>query len=317
MGAERSLDALSGDALRQRHTEPGHPVEHRAADPGFGLLGRQCPGAQAATDDNFVAEHGGLPKRAPAVADRLLPAQAPLVPDRLDVLVPLTGRGARGRARHGGCARRDDHRHGWVGLALSHGAVNGLAVIRTVRDHRGKGTGDLIEQGADLGGVALLVARQLGREDLAGAEINGQMKLTPGPLAAHTVLLRQPLARAVDLQPSCVDHDVNRSTRLGSRQRRSERLPGYAAPLNATDSDKPMGQPDAWRMIRRRAMTASIVEAIGCHTFRATGITAYLANGGALEYAQEMAAHESPRTTKLYDRTKERLTQDEVERIRL
>jgi hypothetical protein len=47
------------------------------------------------------------------------------------------------------------------------------------------------------------------------------------------------------------------------------------------------------------------------------GITAYLSNGGALEHAQEMAAHESPRTTKLYDRTKERLTQDEVERIRL
>jgi hypothetical protein len=46
-------------------------------------------------------------------------------------------------------------------------------------------------------------------------------------------------------------------------------------------------------------------------------ITAYLANGGALEYAQEMAAHESPRTTKLYDRTKEQLTQDEAERIRL
>jgi hypothetical protein len=38
---------------------------------------------------------------------------------------------------------------------------------------------------------------------------------------------------------------------------------------------------------------------------------------GALEHAQEMAAHESPRTTKLYDRTKERLTQDEVERLRL
>ena len=47
----------------------------------------------------------------------------------------------------------------------------------------------------------------------------------------------------------------------------------------------------------------------------ATGITTYLSNGGALEHAQEMAAHESPRTTKLYDRTKERLTQDEVERI--
>jgi len=73
-----------------------------------------------------------------------------------------------------------------------------------------------------------------------------------------------------------------------------------------------MNQSDAWCMIRRRAKAAGIATEIGCRTFRATGITAYLANGGALEHAQEMAAHESPRTTKLYDRTKERLTQDEV-----
>jgi integrase/recombinase XerD len=76
-----------------------------------------------------------------------------------------------------------------------------------------------------------------------------------------------------------------------------------------------MTQPDAWRMIRRRALAVGIMAPIGNHTFRATGITAYLANGGALEHAQGTAAHESPRTTKLYDRTKERLTQDEVERI--
>jgi site-specific recombinase XerD len=82
-------------------------------------------------------------------------------------------------------------------------------------------------------------------------------------------------------------------------------------------SELPMNQSDAWRMIRRRAVAAGIFAPIGNHTFRATGITAYLANGGALEHAQEMAAHESPRTTKLYDRTRERLTQDEVERIRL
>src|SRR3954447_353326 len=80
---------------------------------------------------------------------------------------------------------------------------------------------------------------------------------------------------------------------------------------------QPMVQADAWRMIRRRAVAAGIHAPIGNHTFRATGITAYLGNGGALEHAQSMAAHESPRTTKLYDRTKERLTQDEVERIRL
>ena len=82
-------------------------------------------------------------------------------------------------------------------------------------------------------------------------------------------------------------------------------------------SDQSMTQPDAWRMIRRRARMAGIMTPIGNHTFRATGITAYMLNGGALEHAQLMAAHESPRTTKLYDRTKERLTQDEVERIRL
>jgi site-specific recombinase XerD len=82
-------------------------------------------------------------------------------------------------------------------------------------------------------------------------------------------------------------------------------------------TEQPMTQADAWRMIRRRAVAAGIHAPIGNHTFRATGITAYLANGGALEHAQSMAAHESPRTTKLYDRTKERLTQDEVEGIRL
>jgi site-specific recombinase XerD len=82
-------------------------------------------------------------------------------------------------------------------------------------------------------------------------------------------------------------------------------------------TEQPMAQADAWRMIRRRAAAAGIHAPIGNHTFRATGITAYLGNGGALEHAQSMAAHESPRTTKLYDRTQERLTQDEVERIRL
>ena len=72
---------------------------------------------------------------------------------------------------------------------------------------------------------------------------------------------------------------------------------------------------DAWRMIRRRARAAALDVAVCCHTFRATGITVYLDNGGILENAQLMAAHESPRTTKLYDRTGDTITLDEVERI--
>jgi site-specific recombinase XerD len=77
----------------------------------------------------------------------------------------------------------------------------------------------------------------------------------------------------------------------------------------------PMLQSDVWRMIRRRALAAGIRTEIGCHTFRATGITAYLKNGGRLEVAQQMAAHESARTTGLYDRRSDEVSLDEVERI--
>ena len=80
-------------------------------------------------------------------------------------------------------------------------------------------------------------------------------------------------------------------------------------------TEKPMNRVDAWRMIQRRAADLGFRVKIGCHTFRATGITAYLDAGGTLENAQAMAAHESPRTTKLYDRTGDEITLDEVERI--
>ena len=68
-------------------------------------------------------------------------------------------------------------------------------------------------------------------------------------------------------------------------------------------------------MIRRRAAAAEIETRIGNHTFRATGITAYLKNGGTLERAAAMANHSSTRTTQLYDRRRDELTLDEVERI--
>lgn len=72
---------------------------------------------------------------------------------------------------------------------------------------------------------------------------------------------------------------------------------------------------DVLRMIKRRAEQTGLPTNIGCHTFRATGITAYLENGGSLEHAQRIAAHESARTTKLYDRTSDTVSLDEIERI--
>jgi integrase/recombinase XerD len=74
---------------------------------------------------------------------------------------------------------------------------------------------------------------------------------------------------------------------------------------------------NAWAAIRKRAKAAGFLTPVGCHTWRATGITIYLENDGRLEHAQQMAGHESPRTTKLYDRTKDEITLSEVERIRL
>ena len=76
-----------------------------------------------------------------------------------------------------------------------------------------------------------------------------------------------------------------------------------------------MWQQDAYRMIQRPATEAGLKTRIGNHTFRATGITAYLKNNGTLEAAQQIANHESPRTTKLYDRRNEEISLDEAEKI--
>jgi len=80
-------------------------------------------------------------------------------------------------------------------------------------------------------------------------------------------------------------------------------------------TEKPLSQPDAYRMVQRRAKAAGIETRIGNHTFRATGITAYLKNSGKLEVAQHIANHESPRTTKLCDRRQDDISLDEIERI--
>jgi site-specific recombinase XerD len=77
----------------------------------------------------------------------------------------------------------------------------------------------------------------------------------------------------------------------------------------------PLPQQNAHAMIQRRTAAAGIATKIGNHTFRATGITAYLKNGGTLEKAANMANYASTRTTQLYDRRPDDISLDEVERI--
>jgi integrase len=76
-----------------------------------------------------------------------------------------------------------------------------------------------------------------------------------------------------------------------------------------------MTRVDAYRMIKRRAKDAMLETPINCHTFRATGITDYLKNGGRIEVAQRMAGHSNAKTTGLYDRRVDDISLDEVERI--
>jgi integrase len=79
----------------------------------------------------------------------------------------------------------------------------------------------------------------------------------------------------------------------------------------------PLPQANAYAMIARRAAAAGIMTKVGNHSFRATGIAAYLKNGGTLEKAAQMANHASTRTTQLYDRRRDEMSLDEVERIRV
>lgn len=74
---------------------------------------------------------------------------------------------------------------------------------------------------------------------------------------------------------------------------------------------------EAWAMIKRRAVLAGVNTDACNHTFRASGITNYLKNGGSRDNAQKIAAHEDVRTTALYDRREDTISLDEIERIRL
>ena len=102
----------------------------------------------------------------------------------------------------------------------------------------------------------------------------------------------------------CELHDDRKGPLFRTVARGTKRLSGTLLP-----------QANPFQMVRRRAAGAGIETAIGNHSFRATGITAYLKNGGTLERAVTMANHASTRTTQLYDRRHDDVTPDEVERV--
>ena len=143
------------------------------------------------------------------------------------------------------------------------------------------------------------------RQDYFQQGSRGWLRLHEKGGKRHDVPAHHRAAEALDeYLGACEFDDGRRAALFQSVDRTGERLTGRALTRRVVLA-----------MIKRRSAVAGLPPSTCCHTFRATGITAYLSNGGTLEHAQQIAGHASPKTTKLYDRTADTVTVDEIERI--
>src|SRR5271166_1875001 len=78
-----------------------------------------------------------------------------------------------------------------------------------------------------------------------------------------------------------------------------------------------MGRTSVWKLVQARALASGLQKRVCCHSFRATGITEYMNSGGTIEIARQIAGHKSSSTTRIYDRSRDRLTIEEIERVQI
>ena len=142
------------------------------------------------------------------------------------------------------------------------------------------------------------------RQDYFQQGSRGWLRLHEKGGKRHDVPAHHRAAEALDNYVEAAELEEPKATLFQSVEPAARRLTGRALQRRVVLA-----------MIKRRAAAAGLPASTCCHTFRATGITAYLSNGGTLEHAQQIAGHASPKTTKLYDRTADTVTVDEIERI--
>ena len=142
------------------------------------------------------------------------------------------------------------------------------------------------------------------RQDYFQQGSRGWLRLHEKGGKRHDVPAHHRAAEALDKYVEAAELEEPKATLFQSVEPAGRRLTGRALQRRVVLA-----------MIKRRAAAAGLPASTCCHTFRATGITAYLSNGGTLEHAQQIAGHASPKTTKLYDRTADTVTVDEIERI--
>ena len=71
------------------------------------------------------------------------------------------------------------------------------------------------------------------------------------------------------------------------------------------------------KMVKHRAKVVRLPAEICAHRFCGTRITENLRNGGDLEVAVRVAGYESTRPVRLYNRSREEGSLDEIERIHI
>ncbi len=150
---------------------------------------------------------------------------------------------------------------------------------------------------------ARIAARGMRRQDYFRQGVRGWLRLHEKGGKRHDVPAHHRAEEAVEAYVAAAGLEDARAPLFQSVDR------------TGRPSGRPLGRRAVLAMIKRRAVAAALPATTCCHTFRATGITAYLSNGGTLEHAQRIAGHASPKTTKLYDRTADAVSLDEIERI--
>lgn len=200
------LNSVDADGLRA--SERDHAVEHTRTDGHFGGLRPDFACPQTVSRQRLEAEHQGLGQRAPVVAAGGFPFVSTALLDDIDGLVTpgCARRTFRPRLRsiawwnRGLCTSRGNLRVAWLTVVS---AVASDGIDRRI-------SRDLIEQVGQHFAIANVLVGHQCSTDLAGVRVHGEMDLAPGPSLGPTVLANLPLAFAVKLQPSAIDHQMQR-----------------------------------------------------------------------------------------------------------
>jgi hypothetical protein len=149
---------ISGNSDGLRTSKLKHAVQGRNGDGDFGRATPICSRAQRIADHSFKPADGGLHQSPTRVPGSLLPADASMLRDVLEVPIALGRSGLCYVALHCRWSGWNDNFGSRV--ALSDSAIDAGLVIGSVANEGGEWAGDLVEQRLDLRTIFDIMGRQ-------------------------------------------------------------------------------------------------------------------------------------------------------------